>query len=101
MRAHEWSLDVCACMHELLLEAWKKVADLIDGDAGGDGGVHRAQRALAAGRLGLDVRARRRRRRAPPPVGHALIDRSSPAADRFTVSDQLPVAAAVICLPVD
>lgn len=82
MRAHECVVVRCIymCMHELL-EACKKVADLIDGDAGGDGGVHRAQRALAAGRLGLDVRARRRRRRAPPPVGHALIDRSSPAAD--------------------
>ena len=32
---------------------------LANGDATGDGGVHRAQRVLAAQRLGLDVRPRR------------------------------------------
>ena len=46
---------------------------LADGDATGDGGVHRAQRVLAARWLGLYVRPRRRRGRTPPPVGHSLI----------------------------
>jgi|UPI00081ABEA3 hypothetical protein len=50
-----------------------KVANFINGDAGGDGGVHRAQRILATGQLDLDVRPRCRRGRAPPPIGHTLI----------------------------
>jgi len=50
-----------------------KVAKFINGDASGDGAVHRAQRILAAGPLDLDVRARRRRGRAPSPIGHTLI----------------------------
>jgi len=59
-----------------------KVAKFINGDAGGDGGVHRAQRTLAAGQLDLDVRASCRRGRAPSPIGHTLTVPDRPADSR-------------------